>query len=97
MTTREMVRNHLIETLQSMGDEWEDQPEITEETLMLGNMNWRSIEIIYLTNALQQHYQRSFPFEEFLQKVQAREISDTSVGEWVDFLTSELNKGTEAP
>lgn len=96
MTTREAVRDHLIRTLQSMGDEWEEQPEITEETLILGNMNWRSIEVVYLANALQQHYQRPFPFEEFLKQVEAREVRDTTVGEWVDFVTAELNKDAGA-
>lgn len=94
MTTRDAVRDHLIETLESMGDEWEEQTEVTEETLILGNMNWRSIEIVYLANALQQHYQRPFPFEEFLKEVEARAVPDTTVGEWIDFITAELNKDT---
>lgn len=96
MTTREQVRDHLIETLQSMAHEWDEQPEITEDTLILGDMNWRSIEIIYLINMLQQHYQRSFPFEAFLKELQARNVSDTSVGQWIDFLITELNKPCEA-
>jgi hypothetical protein len=79
-----------MEVLASMGDECESAAAITEDSYILGNLNWRSIEIIYLANALQQHYEQVFPFEDFFQSVEQREGNDVKLGEFVDFIYSNL-------
>jgi acyl carrier protein len=88
--TRESVLAYFLEVLQTMGEEWEDSTAATEDTLIMGNLNWRSIEIVYLANALQQHYGQVFPFEEFLKTVGERESKDATVGEWVSFVHEHL-------
>jgi hypothetical protein len=93
--SREEVLDYFLETLRSMGDEWEDEVEVTEDTLIMGNLNWRSIEIVYLANALQQRFEQVFPFEEFLQQIEQREVKDITVREWVDFVYSHLEDRSE--
>jgi len=73
-----------------MGDEWDDSEAVSEDTRILGDLNWRSVEIVYLVNELQKHYQQVFPFEEFIRTIEVRETPDSSVGEWVDFIHRHL-------
>lgn len=87
---RSEVLDHFLQTLHSMQDEWADEVHLTEDSLILGNLNWRSIEMVYLANALQMHYGRVFPFEALLQQVERREEKDISVREWVDFIVTAL-------
>ena len=90
---REQVKEHFIETLKSLDEDGEYE-EITEGTFLIGDMNWRSIEVIYLSNAIQEHYGQLFPFNDLFEKIGAREVQDISVGEWVDFIHANL--GTDA-
>ena len=88
--SRSEVLDHFLQTLSSMQDEWADEVHLTEESLIMGNLNWRSIEMVYLANALQMHYGRVFPFEALLQQIEQREEKDISVREWVDFIVTTL-------
>ncbi len=87
---RDDVLAHFLETLRSMTDEWAEEVQLTEESLIMGNLNWRSIEIVYLANTLQLHYGRVFPFEDLLRRVEQRAEKDITVREWVDFIVDEL-------
>ena len=89
--TRDDIRAHFVGVLGSMGDEWEDLPEVTDDTKIMGNLNWRSIELAYLANATQSHYQQAFPFTEFLQSIEARDEQDITVREWVDFVYQNMS------
>jgi hypothetical protein len=86
--SRGEVLEHLLQTLHSMRDEWADEVHLTEDSLIMGNQNWRSIEIVYVANVLQTHYRRIFPFEALMQQIEQRERKDVSVREWVDFVVT---------
>src|SRR5260370_14200594 len=88
--TRDEVHTYLLELMHSMVDEWDDSEPISEQSSILGNLNWRSIEIVYLVRAVQQHFGQVLPFQEFLQGVEQREDQDVSVRELVDFIHDNL-------
>jgi len=94
--SREDVLSYFMEVLQSMGDEWEDASSVTEDSLIMGNLNWRSIEIVYLANAMQRKYGRKFPFEQWLKTIEQRETKDVTVREWVDFIHSNLDDASDS-
>ncbi len=93
--SREEVHKHFIEVLESL-DADETLGEITDETLLIGEMKWRSVEIIYLANAMQEHYGQTLPFNDLFEVVSEREPADISVGEWIDFVHQHLGEGEEA-
>jgi len=88
--SRQEVFDYFCEVLATMGEEWEDRSAISEDTHLLGNLNWRSIEFVYLANAIQRHYAQTLPFEEFLKDLEQRESKDITVGELVDFIHTNL-------
>ena len=93
---REDVLGYFLGLLRTLSeDHGAGGEDITEDTYLLGNMNWRSIEVIYLANNMQEHYGQQFPFAEFFAQVAQREHRDISVGEWVNFIFKHLN-GTPA-
>jgi acyl carrier protein len=88
--TRDEVRTYLLDLIRSMGDEWDDSQVISEDDGILGSMNWRSIEIVYLARAVQQHFDHVFPFQEFLEGVEQRDNKDLTVRELIDFVYANL-------
>lgn len=88
--TREEVLAYFYEVLRSMRDDWDDSEVISEDSCFMTNLNWRSIEIVYLAQETQQHFGQTFPFEEFLKEMESRENKDITVREWVDFIYGNL-------
>jgi hypothetical protein len=76
--------------VRSLSEDWEGGGEIGEGTYFIADMNWRSMDIIYLANSLQEHYGRTFPFTDLFTEIGQREQPDISIGEWVDFLHEHL-------
>ncbi len=93
---REEVLEYFLGLLRSLSEDRDSGMDITEDTYLLGNMNWRSIEVIYLANNMQEHYGQQFPFVEFFAGIAQKEVRDISVSEWVDFINANLN-GSLAP
>jgi len=93
---REEVLEYFLGLLRSLSEDRDSGTDITEDTYLLGNMNWRSIEVIYLANNMQEHYGQQFPFAEFFAGIAQKEVRDISVSEWVDFIHANLN-GSLAP
>jgi hypothetical protein len=77
--------------------DWDPNEEITDQMSLLGDMNWRSIELIALAHRTQEHYQQVFPFNDLFAQVMQRKTRDLSVSEWVDFIHAHLNSGTVPP
>jgi acyl carrier protein len=95
--TRDSVLANILEIVQSMQDEWDDSSATSDDSYLFGNLNWRSIEVVYLVNAIQQTYKQTFPFPEFLQDIERRDRKDVRVGELVDFVYENLSKSRLTP
>src|SRR5262245_18073069 len=91
--TREEVFKHFVGLLPQVSKEWDPDEEITDQTHLLGDMNWRSIEVIMLAHQTQEHYGTAFPFNDFFSRSAEKKVRDLTVGEWVEFVHSLLGGG----
>ncbi|MEW5985104.1 MAG: hypothetical protein AB1791_00555 [Chloroflexota bacterium] len=66
---------------------------ISEATRFLGDLGCESLEVVIIANSTQARYGRPFPFNDFFAAVGEREDGDATVGEWVDFVCSHLERG----
>jgi hypothetical protein len=94
--SREEVLAYVIEVLRSLEEDSETSHEISEDTYILGDRSWRSIDVIFLANTVQEHFDQKFPFTDLFNEIGQREVKDITVGEWVDFLYKNLGQGAVA-
>ena len=88
--TREQVFKDLVTLFDELRDDWEYSGEITEQTSLLNDLEFESIDAVALGAALEERYQRSFPFAEFLGELAEREEQDIRMSELVDFVYRNL-------
>jgi acyl carrier protein len=89
--SRNEVLVDFVQFLGRLADDWEYGGDISEETYLLADMGLASLDVVILANAIQEHYGQPFPFPEFYAEIGQRPRRDVSVGEWVDFIHSNLN------
>jgi acyl carrier protein len=63
---------------------------IDEETRFFADLGLASIDAVVLSEALQQHYRRSLPFNDLMAEIGRRTDRDLSIGELVAFLGEHL-------
>ena len=92
------IRNDLLKILTELRDDWEYSGEITEQTGIFQDLEFESIDAVALGTAIEEHYNQSLPFAEFLTKASERKATDITVGELVSFLVENLqpSRGTTA-
>src|SRR4051794_40098707 len=97
--TRDVVFHDLIQLLTQLAEdsgEWaEDGIEISEETCLLGDMNWRSINLVVIASQMQEMYGQQFPFTDLFEEARRRDVPDITVREWIDFIYEHLDGGPE--
>jgi hypothetical protein len=93
---RDEVFSQFVAMLSKVRKDWDPGEEVTEQMSLLGDMNWRSIEMIALAHMTTEHYGQPFPFNDLIAKLMQRKTRDLTVGEWVDFVHANLN-GTPQP
>lgn len=92
---RDTVRGDLLKTLTQLREDWEYSGEITEQTGIVRDLDFESIDVVALGSAIEDHYNQSLPFAEFLMKANERNATDIAVGELVDFLMENLRPSGE--
>jgi acyl carrier protein len=85
------VFTDVVEMLNTVMGDWEHSGEITRETGLYRDLGLESIDGAVLGGAIEEHYQRSLPFAQFLSEMNQRGAQDLSVGNLVDFLYQQLN------
>jgi acyl carrier protein len=88
---REIVFNDVVRILSELREDWEHSDPITEKTGFFGDLGFESIDAVALGSSLEDHYNRSLPFAEFLNKAGARQAKDIYVGDLVDMLVENLH------
>jgi acyl carrier protein len=63
---------------------------IDEGTRFFADLGLASIDAVVLSEAIQQHYGRSLPFDELMAEIGRRTDRDLSIGELVAFLGRHL-------
>ena len=93
--SRERILADVIQLLPTVREDvapWDDQTQITEDTLLLGDLAWSSIEVVILATATQERYGQVFPFIEWWEEIGRQGGRDIAVREWVDFVHAHLNE-----
>ena len=89
--SRDSVRGDLIQMLKEIRADWDYSVEITEETGLFRDLGFESIDAVALGSALEEHFNRTLPFAEFLTKARDEYLADITVGYLLGFLVSNLN------
>jgi acyl carrier protein len=88
---RETVLADVIAILKGLMGDWEFEGELREDSLLLEELGLESIDAVVLGTSIQEKYQRTLPFPQFLIELREREQRDFTIGELVDFVTRALN------
>lgn len=93
---REQIRQDLVKILEGIRDDWNRSIHVTEATGIFRDLGFESIDAVALGSTLEEHYNRSLPFAEFLTRIKEQQSTDITVGMLVSFLVENLN-GAAAP
>jgi acyl carrier protein len=88
---REEILTDVKLLLRRLADDWEYGGDITQDTYLLADMGFESLDVVVLGTAVQERYGQVLPFPELFAEIGQRELRDISVGEWVDFIHQHLN------
>ena len=92
MYTRQMVQQDVVALLKELRGDWEEDDEIRDDTMVLEDLGLESIDAVALGTGIEETYQRSLPFAQFLLSLKEQGRQDFSVGQLVDFVSAELNQ-----
>jgi acyl carrier protein len=89
--TRDDVEVRLLEMLKQLGEDWEYEGEITLETWLVKDLELESLDVVVLTTTIQNHYDATIPFAEFMSEIGHREVRDIRLDELVEFVCHHTN------
>jgi acyl carrier protein len=89
--TKAAIRDDLLRIMRGLREDWEWSSEITDETGMFRELGFESIDLVALGSMLEEHFNQTLPFAEFLTRAKEDQVRDITVGNLVDFLTSSLS------
>ena len=64
--------------------------DINPETLFFDDLGMASLDAVVLAEKLENHYQRKFPFSEFVEEMRQRDVFDIAVGDLAAFLNRHM-------
>ena len=92
---RSAVLSSVVSILGDLREDWEYSDEITEQTGVFRDLEFESIDAVALGSAIEEHFNQSLPFAQFLTEAGERDAQDIYVGELVDFLMTNLRPGSK--
>lgn len=75
----------VLDLMGTLAGDWDYDGEISQDTLLLSEMGFESLDLVVLGTAIQERYGR-LPFAQLLADIGQRESRDLSVGELVEFI-----------
>lgn len=88
---RNAVRSVLIDTIKEVREDWEISVPIEDSTGLFRDIGFESIDAVALGSSIEEHYDESLPFADFLTKANEEKWDDVTVGHLVDFLMKHLD------
>jgi acyl carrier protein len=88
---RVAIRNEVLIVLRQVRDDWQFSQSISEDTGLFRDLGFESIDAVALGSLLEEYYNRSLPFAEFLTTAKEENVPDITVGRLVSFLMSSLS------
>ena len=89
---RDAVRGDLVTILSEVREDWEYTDEITEQTGIFKDLGYESIDAVVLGSAIEEHFDQSLPFAEFLTKSNEQQAKEITIGNLLDFLMAHLKQ-----
>ncbi|MCP6761112.1 MAG: phosphopantetheine-binding protein [Fischerella sp. CENA71] len=87
------IQSTIIEILKDIIQDWDlEADEISLETQLVADLSFASIDIIHFVVAIEDHFKQKFGFAQLLMQ-DGRYVDDLSVGQIVDFVSKQSNKG----
>lgn len=93
--SRGNIRNELLTILGEWREDWDYAGTITEDTSIFNDLGFESIDAVAFGSAIEEHFNQSLPFAEFLTTVRERQQEDITVGNLLDFLMANLEGSPE--
>lgn len=91
-TSRDNIRDEILGILKQIRDDWECSAEITESTGLFRDLGFESIDAVALGSALEDHFNQTLPFAEFLTRAREEQWADITIGRLTDFLIGALDQ-----
>jgi acyl carrier protein len=92
MITRVTIKEDVLALFKELRGDWESSDEdIREDSYVLEDLGFESIDAVALGTSIEEKYQRPLPFAQFLLDLQEQEKRDFTVGQLIDFVARELN------
>ena len=85
------ILNTTLTILTQLMEDWDFSGEITPQTFFVADLALESIDIVVISETIQNHYQYQMPFAQFLAEIGQREIRDIRIDEFVEFVYTHLN------
>ncbi|MCA1601956.1 MAG: phosphopantetheine-binding protein [Acidobacteria bacterium] len=89
--SREEIRNDLLTMLGEWREDWEYAGQITENTGIFTDLGFESIDAVAFGSAIEEHFDQSLPYAEFLTKAREQQQDDITIGDLLDFLMANLD------
>ncbi|RAM50176.1 acyl carrier protein [Mastigocladus laminosus UU774] len=87
------IQSTIIEILKDIIQDWDlESDEISLETELVADLSFASIDIIHFVVAIEDHFKQKFGFAQLLMQ-DGRYVDDLSVGQIVNFVSKQLNRG----
>ncbi|MEW6380463.1 MAG: phosphopantetheine-binding protein [bacterium] len=92
---QENIFKSVSKIISSLKDEWEYSGEITPDTSLFTDLDFESIDAVVLGSMIEEHFNRPFPFAEYLAGIGEREVRDIKVRDLVSFIHQNLENEHE--
>jgi acyl carrier protein len=92
---RETVKSSLMKMLMELREDWEYSAELTEKTGIFRDLGFESIDAVALGSEIEEHFGQTLPFAAFLTRAGEQQLEDITIGNLLDFLMANLDKGVE--
>jgi acyl carrier protein len=90
--TSDTIRADLLHIMKQLRDDWDWTNEIDDRTGIFRELGFESIDLVALGSMLEEHFNRTLPFAEFLTKAREDRVEDITVGAMLTFLVANLTQ-----
>jgi len=97
MLTCDTIRADLLHIMRQLRDDWDWPGEIDDRTGIFRQLGFESIDLVALGSMLEEHFDRTLPFAEFLTKAREERVEDITVGAMLTFLVANLMRPDGQP
>ena len=88
--TKEAIRAELLRIVRDLREDWDWSIEITDGTGIFRQLGFESIDVVALGSMLEEHFDRTLPFADFLTRAKENQVHDITVGDVLELLVEHL-------